>query len=250
MQCPDKAVLIVDAGTCVTYDLLTADGTFAGGNIAPGIRLRLRAMHEHTGKLPLIDDAGETPEIGFSTETAMRAGAVLGVAYEIEGYIARLNKVYPDLFVFLTGGDALKLAAKIKSRIFVDENLVLTGLTESYKKMLKYKILFICLSIGLVAFAQNGTSSPYSRFGYGILGDNAIGAQRAMGGVGYALHNNRQINVMNPASYASMDSLTFLFDIGLTYQNTITREGSLKKTAKRVARPHRHAVSIGTVHGR
>lgn len=128
MQCPDKAVLIVDAGTCVTYDLLTADGTFAGGNIAPGIRLRLRAMHEHTGKLPLIDDAGETPEIGFSTETAMRAGAVLGIAYEIEGYIARLNKVYPDLFVFLTGGDALKLAAKIKSRIFVDENLVLTGL--------------------------------------------------------------------------------------------------------------------------
>ena len=91
-------------------------------------RSRCRHMHEHTGKLPLIDDAGETPEIGFSTETAMRAGAVLGVAYEIEGYIARLNKVYPDLFVFLTGGDALKLAAKIKSRIFVDENLVLTGL--------------------------------------------------------------------------------------------------------------------------
>ena len=98
--------------------------------------------------------------------------------------------------------------------------------------MLKYKILFICLSIGLVAFAQNGTSSPYSRFGYGILGDNAIGAQRAMGGVGYALHNNRQINVMNPASYASMDSLTFLFDIGLTYQNTITREGSLKENSQ------------------
>ena len=98
--------------------------------------------------------------------------------------------------------------------------------------MLKYKILFICLSIGLVAFAQNGTSSPYSRFGYGILGDNAIGAQRAMGGVGYALHNNRQINVMNPASYASMDSLTFLFDIGLTYQNTITKEGSLKENSQ------------------
>lgn len=128
MECPGQPVLIVDAGTCVTYDLLTADGVFAGGNIAPGIRLRLLAMHEHTGKLPLIDDTGETPEIGFSTETAMRAGATLGVAYEIEGYIARLNEVYPDLFVFLTGGDALKLAAKIKSRIFVNENLVLTGL--------------------------------------------------------------------------------------------------------------------------
>ena len=82
----------------------------------------------HTGKLPLVGDSGEIPEIGFSTETAMRAGATLGVAYEIEGYMARLNEVYPDLFVFLTGGDALKLAAKIKSRIFVNENLVLTGL--------------------------------------------------------------------------------------------------------------------------
>lgn len=96
--------------------------------------------------------------------------------------------------------------------------------------MLKYKTLFICLSIAGIAFAQNGTSSPYSQFGYGILGDNAIGAQRAMGGVGYALHNNRQINVMNPASYTSMDSLTFLFDIGLTYQNTITREGDLRES--------------------
>lgn len=128
MECPGQPVLIVDAGTCVTYDLLTADGTFAGGNIAPGIRLRLLAMHEHTGKLPLIGDSGEIPEIGFSTETAMRAGAILGVAYEIEGYIARLTEAYPGLFVFLTGGDALKLAAKIKSRIFVNENLVLTGL--------------------------------------------------------------------------------------------------------------------------
>lgn len=128
MECPGRPVLIVDAGTCVTYDLLTADGTFVGGNIAPGIRLRLLAMHEHTGKLPLVSDSGEIPEIGFSTETAMRAGATLGVAYEIEGYMARLNEIYPDLFVFLTGGDALKLAAKIKSRIFVNENLVLTGL--------------------------------------------------------------------------------------------------------------------------
>ena len=98
--------------------------------------------------------------------------------------------------------------------------------------MLKYKTLFICLSIAGIAFAQNGTSSPYSQFGYGILGDNAIGTQRAMGGVGYALHNNRQINVMNPASYTSMDSLTFLFDIGLTYQNTITREGDLRESSQ------------------
>lgn len=114
MQCPDKAVLIVDAGTCVTYDLLTADGTFAGGNIAPGIRLRLRAMHEHTGKLPLIDDAGETPEIGFSTETAMRAGAVLGIAYEIEGYIALVKQGLSRPFRFFNRGRCLKIGCKNK----------------------------------------------------------------------------------------------------------------------------------------
>lgn len=98
--------------------------------------------------------------------------------------------------------------------------------------MLKYKILLLGLITGLAAWAQNGTTSPYSRFGYGILGDNAIGAQRAMGGVGYALHNNRQINVMNPASYVSMDSLTFLFDIGLTYQAVTTHEGQLSETSQ------------------
>ncbi len=127
-QHPGTPALIIDAGTCVTYDLLTAEGVFAGGNIAPGIELRLRAMHEHTGKLPQINAEGEIPEMGFSTETAMRAGTIRGIVHEIEGYIAQLKEDYPELFVFLTGGDALKLEAKIKSRIFVDPNLVLTGL--------------------------------------------------------------------------------------------------------------------------
>lgn len=128
LQCSGRTILIVDAGTCVTYDLVTREGCFVGGNIAPGMRMRLLAMHEHTGKLPRVEPEGDLPEIGFSTETALRAGAALGVVYEIEGYIARLTALHPDLFVFLTGGDALKLAAKIKSRIFVNENLVLTGL--------------------------------------------------------------------------------------------------------------------------
>ena len=103
--------------------------------------------------------------------------------------------------------------------------------------MLKYKILFICLSIGLVAFAQNGTSSPYSRFGYGILGDNAIGAQRAMGGVGYALHNNRQINVMNPASsLKALKTPVEMENIRKAHVKdgvaVITREGSLKENSQ------------------
>ncbi len=100
-------------------------------------------------------------------------------------------------------------------------------------RMFKYKLLLIIgLAISISAFAENGTASPYSQLGYGILGDNAIGSQRAMGGVGYAMHSNRQINVMNPASYCNMDSLTFLFDIGLTYQWVLTQEGDKSENSQ------------------
>lgn len=81
------------------------------------------------------------------------------------------------------------------------------------------KLLFGLLALqffGVQALtAQNGTMTPYSRFGYGILNDNATSAQRAMGGVGYAMISGRQINVMNPAAYAAVDSMTFLFDMGV-----------------------------------
>lgn len=74
---------------------------------------------------------------------------------------------------------------------------------------------FLLVSASLAANAQNGTLTPYSQFGYGILRDNATSAQQAMGGVGYGMNSGRQINVMNPASYARIDSLTFLFDMGV-----------------------------------
>lgn len=81
------------------------------------------------------------------------------------------------------------------------------------------KILFGILALqffgATMLSAQNGTMTPYSRYGYGILNDNATAAQRSMGGVGYAMNSGRQINVMNPASYAAIDSLTFLFDMGV-----------------------------------
>lgn len=79
------------------------------------------------------------------------------------------------------------------------------------------------------AFAQNGTNTPYSRFGYGMLRDNATAAQQSMGGIGYAMSSGRQINVKNPASYARIDSLTFLFDMGVDISNVWSAEGSLKE---------------------
>lgn len=97
--------------------------------------------------------------------------------------------------------------------------------------MLKNKGLIICaiwFCLGAVCIAQSNTKSPYSRYGYGKLADNSIGMSRAMGGIGYGLRNSQQINTMNPASYAAMDSLTFLFDIGANIQNSKFTEG-LKK---------------------
>ncbi len=82
----------------------------------------------------------------------------------------------------------------------------------------------IAIALGGVPAAAQNTVSPYSRFGYGLLGDNATGAQRQMGGVGYAMRDSRQINVMNPASYASIDSMTFLFDMGVTAAFINSRE--------------------------
>lgn len=86
-------------------------------------------------------------------------------------------------------------------------------------KIFKIILAFFALSLSTfpVLKAQNGTMTPYSRYGYGILNDNATSSQRAMGGVGYAMNSGRQINVMNPASYASIDSLTFLFDMGVDF---------------------------------
>lgn len=78
--------------------------------------------------------------------------------------------------------------------------------------------------IALTAMAQNTVITPYSRYGYGILSDNASSMQRSMGGVGYAMNSGRQINVMNPASYAAMDSLTFLFDMGVDVTSLWSKE--------------------------
>ena len=84
--------------------------------------------------------------------------------------------------------------------------------------------ILVCLQLSLIA--QNSTISPYSRLGYGVIADRSFGAGRSMGGIGYGLRSNKQINPMNPASYSSMDSLTFLFDVGATLQYTLLNDGT------------------------
>jgi pantothenate kinase, type III len=105
-QINEEAVIVIDAGTAITYDLMNEEKVYLGGNIAPGMRLRLRSLHEYTGKLPLVESEGELPEIGNSTTTAIRCGVVRGICYEIESFISDIRSIHPSVLVFLTGGDA------------------------------------------------------------------------------------------------------------------------------------------------
>ena len=86
--------------------------------------------------------------------------------------------------------------------------------------------------LAIVAMAQSGTNSPYSQYGLGILSDQSQGFNRGMNGLAYGLHQSNQVNFLNPASYANVDSLTFLFDIGISLQNTNFKENGASRNAK------------------
>jgi len=130
---PGHDLLVVDAGTAITYDFVSAGGVYVGGNITPGIFLRFKSLHEHTGALPLVDSEGDTPLFGKDTETAIRSGVINGVRKELDAYIAELNLLYPSLLVFLTGGDAEFFDIKAKSSTFAVPDLVLRGLARIYR---------------------------------------------------------------------------------------------------------------------
>jgi type III pantothenate kinase len=127
-QFPGQNCLVIDAGTAITFDLIDSQNVYRGGNISPGLSMRFQALHTFTQKLPLIEQSGETPLLGYSTETAIRSGVIWGVVFEIERYINELKGMYPNLQIMLTGGDSVFLADKINYPIFVDEFLVLKGL--------------------------------------------------------------------------------------------------------------------------
>ncbi|GAB2945327.1 type III pantothenate kinase [Hymenobacter coalescens] len=130
---PGRALLVVDAGTCIKCDLVTADATYQGGSIAPGLRMRLRAMHAFTGRLPELPlptpaEATQLALCGTDTRTAMLSGALNGALAEVNGMIASYRAQYPDLVVALTGGDVAFFESRLKGRIFVIPELVLLGL--------------------------------------------------------------------------------------------------------------------------
>lgn len=128
---PGENCLVIDAGTCITLDLLSAAGEFLGGNISPGIKMRLKAMHHFTARLPLVKSSQALPDLlGDSTENAIRNGAELGALLEVEGFIRACEEKYRPLRVVLTGGDADFFVKHTKTKIFAHQNLVLLGLNQ------------------------------------------------------------------------------------------------------------------------
>ena len=133
---PNRNILIIDAGTCITYELLEASGSYLGGNISPGMTTRFKALNDYTKKLPLVNEREEVPCWGTCTEDAIRAGVVNGIVFEMDGYIDKAKELYSDVLVFLTGGHSFYFESRLKNSIFADINLVLTGLN----RILEYNV--------------------------------------------------------------------------------------------------------------
>lgn len=125
---PEKNTLVIDAGTCITYDLITRNKEYKGGAISPGLQMRYRALHEGTAKLPLLEPEVPNQLLGTSTSGSIHSGVVLGICYEIQGVIQEYEVHYPDLTVILTGGDAQFLSKQLKNTIFAHSNFLLQGL--------------------------------------------------------------------------------------------------------------------------
>lgn len=133
---PGKAMVVADAGTCLTLDLLTADGSFPGGDIAPGVEMRLRSMHCFTRSLPEVAVKGALPPFGTDTSSAMRCGAVNGAAAQIIASFRMAKKRIGAEAVALTGGDAgllLPLLRQHISSIYLNPDLNSVGLISILK---------------------------------------------------------------------------------------------------------------------
>lgn len=127
---PGDNILVIDAGTCITYDILTADGRYHGGAISPGIRMRYRAMNTFTRNLPLPEQKQDTPLTGKDTSGSLHSGVLHGVINEVDGMIEEYRNEYGNLKVVITGGDLIYFDKKLKNNIFARPNIVITGLNK------------------------------------------------------------------------------------------------------------------------
>lgn len=133
---PGKSILFFDMGTCITMNFVDSDGRFIGGNISPGIRMRLKAMHAFTDKLPLVEIEVPKELVGTETVKAMQNGGIKGAFREMDSFIEEIKAEIGEIVIILTGGDAHLFENYTKNKIFAAPNLVLQGLNE----ILKYNV--------------------------------------------------------------------------------------------------------------
>lgn len=129
---PGLNCLVIDAGTCITYDLITAENHYMGGAITPGLTMKSRAMHIFTARLPLIELINEPPLTGASTTESLQSGVLNGTLGEMQYFIDRYSAQYPQLHTLICGGDAKYFENKLKGAIFAAPELVLHGLNRIF----------------------------------------------------------------------------------------------------------------------
>ena len=130
---PGKNVLIIDAGSCITYDFINDKNQYLGGAISPGINMRFKSLNNYTSKLPLISPAFTEFEIGTDTLESINIGVLNGMIFEIEGFISQYSSRYDNLTVILTGGNSDFLSNRLKISIFANQNFLLEGLNHLIK---------------------------------------------------------------------------------------------------------------------
>ncbi|MCH4824489.1 type III pantothenate kinase [Gramella lutea] len=125
---PGKNVLVIDAGTCITYDFKTSEEVYLGGAISPGLNMRFRSLHKFTANLPLVEPKPEANLIGNTTETSILSGIINGIKMELKGCIESYSSQFEDLTVIFTGGDSQILSIPLKNSIFANSNFLIEGL--------------------------------------------------------------------------------------------------------------------------
>ena len=128
LQYPKKNCLVIDVGTCITYDFINKKGFYLGGSISPGFSLRYLSLNKYTSKLPKLEFSISNSILGDSTEKSIHSGIYFGILGEIKNQIMTYEDKYQNLTVILTGGDSYKLSKQIKNSIFANHNFLVKGL--------------------------------------------------------------------------------------------------------------------------
>ena len=125
---PSRHNLVIGLGTCITYNFINKYHEFLGGGISPGLEMRLKSLNHYTAKLPVVKADSNVPLIGYDTATNILSGVILGIVYELNGFIDEYASKFDNFNVLLTGGDITYLASHLKNKIFADPDLIFKGL--------------------------------------------------------------------------------------------------------------------------